>query len=61
MFAHGVDDCREPVHDITESETGSVNGAAGAGIGDRKNGDHEDKTLIVDPKWNGNVDVIYSN
>jgi hypothetical protein len=62
MFAHGAEDCREPVFDIAEAETGSLNGAAEAIHNDKKGGDQfgekDEKMFSVDPKWSGNYYIF---
>lgn len=62
MFAHGADDCREPVYDVAETEAGFANGAAEAVSYDKKGGDQliekDEKIFNVDPKWNGIYYII---
>ena len=64
MFAHGPEDCREPVYDLAEVETGSCpNSNTGAvDSAERRVADHDkdDKCFAIDPKWNGNLVFIYT-
>ena len=57
MFAHGLDDCRKPVFDISETESGSSGSTVGVANGEKYVDQFEDRTSLLDPKWNGIVNI----
>jgi len=57
MFAHGEDDLREPVYDVTVPPVMTVERAnsAGASVAMEKITAENEQTYHIDPKWNGKL------
>jgi len=55
MFAHGDDDVREPVYDLTSPPAVTVeySNASVAGIAVEKTATVNEQTYHLDPKWSG--------
>jgi len=55
MFAHGDDDIREPVYDLTSPHITAVeNTNTGTGTAMEKTAIESEQTYHLDPMWNGN-------
>jgi len=53
MFAHGDDDVREPVYDLTLPPVPAVEHTSTAGFGTATEKIENEPTYHLDPKWNG--------